>query len=68
MKLEKSFNTKNNQSIYFLNGKEAYPIYKKLGKSGLGFNWYKGKNIWWIYENRLTPENIKAMRRKAWDL
>jgi len=68
MKLEKSFNTKNNQSIYFINGREAYPIYKKLGKSGLGFNWYKGKNIWWIYENRLTPEKIAGLKELGVDI
>ena len=42
LKLREGTNTKNNQPIYFLDGKEAYPIYNSLPETiTRASNWYK---------------------------
>jgi hypothetical protein len=59
--LEKSFNTQNNRDIYFIEGKSALPIYRSLGRSGVGLKYYKAKNIWWAYPEFLTQDKISSL-------
>tara|TARA_Y100000310_G_scaffold180635_1_gene180546 strand:+ start:7007 stop:8800 length:1794 start_codon:yes stop_codon:yes gene_type:complete len=61
IKLKKDKNDRNNQVIYYLEG-NTYPIKGQLGSKGLGFKWYGGRKMWWMYENKLTPEKVQALQ------
>jgi len=61
IKLKKDKNDRNNQIIYYLEG-DTYPVKGQLGSRGLGFKWYGGRKIWWMYEKQLTPEKVQALQ------
>lgn len=68
--LKKSVNNLNNIPIVYLSETvpgEIYSIYKKLGKNGLGFNWYGKDKIWWIYDSNLNPEKISQIQNLGID-
>ena len=65
--LKKSFNTKNNLPIYYLEG-DTYPIRNKLGRYGLGFTWYGARKMWWIYADKLNPAKKEGLRNLGVDI
>ncbi|MFW6016313.1 MAG: hypothetical protein ACOCRK_07725, partial [bacterium] len=62
MKLQKGINTKTNREIYYIDG-NTFPIRKRLGKRGVGFNYFPPRKMWWIYPEYLTEEKIKKLNQ-----
>jgi len=62
----KSTHSKTGRPIYVLKG-ETYPIKGQLGRSGLGFNYWRPVG-WWIYQERMTPEMGSSLRNLGFDV
>ena len=67
VKLEKGVHTANNMPIVYLSG-NTYPIYKYLGKAGLGFNWYKARKIWWMYKEKFNNDKLEQLKKLGVDI
>lgn len=66
VKLKKSIHSVNNNPIVVVYG-DTYPIYKSLGKSGLGFTWFGAYKFWWLYERDFTPDKLNALKKLGVD-
>lgn len=67
IKLKKSFSTRNNRPIYYLEG-DTYPIRSKLGRQGLGFSWYGARKMWWIYADKLNLAKKQTLTNMGVDM
>ena len=66
VKLKKSVHSVNNNPIVVVYG-DTYPIYKHLGKNGLGFTWFGAYKFWWLYEKDFTPEKLDYLKKLGVD-
>ena len=57
---------KSGRPIYILQG-PTYPIKGKLGRSGLGFNYWRPVG-WWIYQDRMTNHVSAGLQQLGFDL
>jgi len=58
--LQEGQDTRDGSKIYFVSG-NTYPIRSRLGRSGLGFRWYKAKGFWWMPAFKMTPQIIQSL-------
>lgn len=58
MRLQESFNSRNNTPIYYVDG-QTYAIKDKL--KSLGFSWYGVDKMWWIYKSNLNPNALSKL-------
>lgn len=59
MKLQKGTHTSSGRSIYYIQDPGTYQIRDKLGRSGLGMNYWKG--MWWSYN--VTPRLLDGLEK-----
>lgn len=60
--LYEGIHTTNNKPIIYVSG-NTFPIKNILGKNGLGFNWYRGRKIWWMYKDRFDRSKDTILQK-----
>jgi len=60
MKVQKSVNTKTNETIVTVSG-DTYQHRTQLGRRGLGFTWYGAKKMWYMPERRFNQNILSKL-------
>lgn len=67
--LKKGVHTASGREIYYLEG-DTYALHKavNLGRTGLGFQWWKAKRMWWAYAEKITPNILNKLQSSGTDI
>jgi len=58
--VKKGKNNKTGAPIAIIDG-DTRPVYKQLGRQGLGFRWWARDKFWYMPESRFTPDKLQKL-------